>query len=145
MIKWLFKKKIIDEQPVEKESVSEVVDTLSKEYIYDIEGLVVSEPVISFCRAFRDNPRRFRIKINVHVGWAWIVEDTLLSKQYELIESNVFFKNRHRGYLTPLSESISFLTEQEGIFLYKFFNNYYEDRTQRLKDIRRQRMCRLYK
>lgn len=119
----------------------------------EIEASNVSEPVISFVKAFKANPKRFKIKYDMDnytlMDPAYILTDTkeqlswrftLLPRSYDIRRRDMIKTIQYRVvYGAP-----SFLSDNELRYIIDNMYPYYEDREKRFIAIRCDRMTRLH-
>lgn len=99
----------------------------------------LSEPVISFIKAFFECPSRFSVSMEKYSGVASL--HTVVDKQNGLVFT-IFSEYDHRSYCsTNLTkrESTRWMTDVELTVVFWLIKDYYDERKDRLWNIRRKR------
>ena len=106
---------------------------------------VISEPVTSFIKCFKDNPRRFKVTRTDDANW-WTLKDSVTEKEW------VFTASKGIGILSwyhsiyIAGNGYDWLTDDEGSALYLAMYPYFGvERRDRLHTIQRERLTRIYK
>lgn len=103
--------------------------------------MVISEPVTSFIKCFKDNPKRFKLICTDSANW-WILKDNLTKKEWTFTASN--WDGWYHLYIE--GKGYDWLTDDERTALYLGMYPYLVTRRrERLHAIQRQRLTRIYK
>lgn len=110
--------------------------------ITDRQNKGVSEPVISFIKCFKENPKRFTFKFSSYNGMTctYLFKDTFTEESWE-IKGKFMYGNdyAYKGFY----QFPDFLTSQETFLLFSIVSDYLHSRKlklEQLKSIRRQRV-----
>lgn len=122
--------------------------------ITDRQNKGVSEPVISFIKCFKENPKRFTFKLSSYNGvtCTYLCKDTLTQESWEVKRGNYKHDNPYKGFY----QFPAFLTPQETFLLFNTIYDYLHSeklkleqlegvRRQRVKDKERKRLIEVYK
>lgn len=107
----------------------------------------ISEPVTAFCRIVRENPKRFSIKIMYNPSMSLLytsdyftVKDKHTGKFW-----SVLYSQTYKGDISVLGMP-EWVTKDEQKYIVETFKDVYkEKRKERLHQIQRERMKRVYK
>lgn len=112
-----------------------------KPSVHVVKTPLISEPVTSFIKCFKDNPKRFKLICTDSVNW-WILKDNLTKKEWTFTAS----KGTGWYYLCIEGKGYDWLTDEERTVLYLAMYPYLVTwRRERLHAIQRQRLTRIYK
>lgn len=106
---------------------------------------LISEPVTSFIKCFKDNPKRFKLSRTDSWGW-WRLRDSVTKKEWIFTASKVtgILSWYHSVHLE--GEGYDWLTDDEKSALYLAMYPYFvTERRDRLHTIQRERLTRIYK
>ena len=116
------------------------------------ETPAISEPVTSFIKCFKDNPKRFKVMCE---GKASILKDTLTNKKWVFIFHNdrdyVLTVSGRSGWVDNprvhiISKGCEWLTEGEkSAMVVTMYPHFVTERRDRLHAIQRERLTRIYK
>ncbi|MNJ09657.1 hypothetical protein D3C77_38050 [compost metagenome] len=103
----------------------------------------VSEPIISFVRAVKDNPKRFKVSVTRPRSYGviplYIFTDKELGKKWDFCIEYDYYGG---GYYIGLP---SWITREESTYLYKELSHIWgKQRREKLHNIQRERMKRVY-
>ncbi len=109
-----------------------------------LEGLVVSEPVISFVKVFFNNPKRFILKeleeyersyYKVSMEYSLVDKQTKEEYKIHLLKYPAIM-GIEKKVITWCSDNISFLTDDENEYLVRTVVKFYEGRSDILRKYR---------
>lgn len=138
---------IKDRKKYKKTKVEEwnkTVDMISVEQPANVKTPDISEPVTSFIKCFKENPKRFKLSCTDSPNW-WTLKDSLTKKEW------VFATSKGAGlsswyHLHIQGRGYDWLTDSESDALVAAMYPYFvTERRERLHAIQRHRLTRIYK
>lgn len=102
----------------------------------------ISEPVLSFVRVVKENPKRFSTKLDKDRK-VYVFKDKQLSKSWDF---SYYLQSGYLAYSELSIEGVDWLTRDEKYFILLSLSPIFmKERRDRLHDLQRERMKRLYK
>lgn len=103
----------------------------------------ISEPVTSFIKCFKDNPKRFKV---INFGGFLSLKDTQENTRWTFMMTYRFRDGKIQPRLHNVDKRLQWLTDsEEGAIVGAMYPYFVTERRDRLHAIQRQRLTRTYK